>query len=97
MMEIISAVPSHVFARQRTLRPSLIKRMGEQIIFGDSRVQLVKEIFGSHRSSVRDQYTGNNPVIATTKKKPATDLRGFQRIKKQKQSLFELICDRSGL
>src|SRR5207244_8044572 len=85
MMEIVSAVPSQVFPRQLASGPGLIKRMAKQIVFGDSCVQLLEKIFGSHRSSVTDEYTGNNPVAAT--RKSGSDIKqrqllrhGFARI-----------------
>ena len=61
VMVIIQRIFPQVIARQFACAPCSVKRMTEQIKFGDVRVQLLEKILRRHELSlsVRNQYKGD--------------------------------------
>ncbi len=47
-MVVVARVVPKIFPSQFTRSPGFIERMAKQIVFGDSRVQLIEEFHSSH-------------------------------------------------
>src|SRR6185312_6193706 len=58
MMKIVRSILTQIIAGKLAGAPGFVKRMAEQIVFGDAGVELLEEILsGHHRLFLREEWT----------------------------------------